>query len=86
MTVLMATGGMEAFYLMNGHCQYRRTGGPLPEGAAGVFRREAQRTTRCINTTRTEYACHLVSRQETAEFDLGRDRDIDAATQLHGVA
>ena len=40
---LMATEGVEAFYLLNEQCKYRRAGGPLPEGATEVFRSSGRR-------------------------------------------
>ena len=42
MIELIATEGVEAFYQLNGQCEDRRAGVPLPEGATGVFRREVQ--------------------------------------------
>ena len=51
MIALMATEGVEAFYLLNEQCEYRRAGGPQPEGATEVFRREVQWKTRYISTT-----------------------------------
>jgi len=66
----MATGGVEAPYQLNGQCEDRRADGPLPKGATGVLRREVQWTARYISTKRTECACRLVNRQETAEFYL----------------
>ena len=64
----------------------RRTSGPLPGGATEVLRREVQWTTHRIKTKRTEYACRLVNRQETAEFDPVRDHDHEAVTQVQKVA
>ena len=49
MIELMATRGVEAFYLLNEQCEYRRAGGPLPEGATEVFRAEVQWTTQRRN-------------------------------------
>ena len=43
MIELMATEGVEAFYLLNEQCKYRRAGGPLPEGATEVSRGEVLR-------------------------------------------
>ena len=63
----------------------RRADSPLPKSATGVLRREAQWTTRYINTKKIEYACRLVNRQETAEFVLVREQENDAAAQLHKV-
>ena len=86
MIEFMATEGAGAFYLLNEQCQYRRAGGPQPEGATEVFRREAQCTARCISTKRTGCAFRLVNRQGTAVLGLVRDHDSSAVTQLHGVA
>ena len=36
---LMTTGGVEAFYQLNGQCEDQRAVVLLHEGAAGVFRR-----------------------------------------------
>ena len=64
----------------------RRAGDPRPKGATEVSRGEVQWTARYINTKRIEYACRYVNRQETAEFDLVRDHDSEAATQLHEIS
>ena len=49
-----------------------RADSPLPKSATEVLRREAQWTTRYINTKRTGHACRLVNREAAAEFDLVR--------------
>ena len=82
MIELIATGGVEAFYQLSGQCEDRQPDGPLPGGATEVYMREVQRTTRYISAKGTECACRLVNRQETAESDLARDSDYEAATQL----
>ena len=63
-----------------------RAEGPLSEGATDVFGGEVQWTARYINTKRTGCACRPVNRKETAEFDLVRDHDNGAVTQLHEMA
>ena len=92
MTQLMATRGVGALYELNRQCEELRASGPLPQGAAEVVEsateevgRKAQWTGRYISTKRTEYACRLVNRQETAGLDLVRDHDHEAITELHLV-
>ena len=45
---LMAIGGVGALYQLNEQCEDWRAGGPLPEGATEVLRREVQWMTRYI--------------------------------------
>ena len=79
---LMVTEGAEAFCRLNAQCKARKTTGPLPQGATEVYSGKVHWTARYINTKRLDCACRLANQYESAQFDVVRELDHEAATGL----